>query len=216
MEQFPHLKFVQKITGTPKLPGGPNYNKRTDQNKSNRQEHANNLGLRTKSLSQRWAEHIEFRAESDLPALDTEVIPVFLKVNPSIVTADFDLEKLEVVPNLVLSSSWEMRLPLRWIAILYSNVKASLAATTGIQSHEDVVKIMMAGGDVAMLASELLRNGVSRITELNNGLKNWMEENEYDSIEMMKGSMSQKSVGKPAEFERANYMKALQSYKQTI
>ncbi len=129
---------------------------------------------------------------------------------------DFDLEKLEVVPNLVLSNNWEMRLPLRWIAILYSNIKASLAATSGIQNHEDVVKILMAGGDVAMVASELLRNGIGRITEMNNGLKNWIEENEYDSVDMMKGSMSQKSVGKPAEFERANYMKTLQSYKQTI
>ncbi|MBS3946014.1 MAG: dihydroorotate dehydrogenase-like protein [Melioribacter sp.] len=126
---------------------------------------------------------------------------------------DFDLENLEVVPNLVLSTNWEMRLPLRWIAILYDNLKASLGATSGIHSHEDVIKIMMAGGDVAMMASELLVKGIGRITEILNGMKEWMEKNEYDSISMMKGSMSQKKIDQPAAFERANYMKLLQSWK---
>ncbi|MBN1302609.1 MAG: dihydroorotate dehydrogenase-like protein [Melioribacteraceae bacterium] len=129
---------------------------------------------------------------------------------------DFDLEKLEVVPNLVLSTNWEMRLPLRWIAILYSHVKASLALTSGVHNANDVIKVMMAGGDIAMMASELLMNGIGRIGEILEGVKVWMEENEYDSIEMMKGSMSQKSVGEPAAFERANYMKTLQSYKSLI
>ncbi|NMB82583.1 MAG: dihydroorotate dehydrogenase-like protein [Ignavibacteria bacterium] len=126
---------------------------------------------------------------------------------------DFDLEKLEVVPNLVLSTNWEMRLPLRWIAILFDNVKASLGATSGIHGHEDVIKIMMAGGDVAMMASELLVKGIGRITEVLNGMKEWMDKNEYDSISMMKGSMSQKKIAQPAAFERANYMKLLQSWK---
>lgn len=126
---------------------------------------------------------------------------------------DFDLENLEVVPNLVLSTNWEMRLPLRWIAILYDNVKASLGATSGIHSHEDVIKVMMAGGDAAMMASELLVKGIGRITEILNSMKEWMEKNEYDSIQMMKGSMSQKKIAQPAAFERANYMKLLQSYK---
>lgn len=126
---------------------------------------------------------------------------------------DFDLEKLEVVPNLVLSTNWEMRLPLRWIAILYDNIKASLGATSGIHSQEDVIKVMMAGGDVAMMASELLVKGIGRIAEILNGMKEWMEKNEYDSIQMMKGSMSQKKIAQPAAFERANYMKLLQSYK---
>ncbi|MBZ0184118.1 MAG: dihydroorotate dehydrogenase-like protein [Melioribacteraceae bacterium] len=129
---------------------------------------------------------------------------------------DFDLAKLEVVPNLVLSTNWEMRLPLRWIAILYNNIKASLAATSGIHKTEDVIKVMMAGGDVAMVCSELLMNGVGRINELVTGVEKWMEENDYVSIEQMKGSMSQKSVGEPAAFERANYMKTLQSYKTLI
>ena len=126
---------------------------------------------------------------------------------------DFDLAKLEVVPNLELSTNWEMRLPLRWIAILYGQIKANMAATSGVHTHEDVLKIMMAGGDIAMVCSELLKNGIGRITEMVNGLKTWMEENEYESINQMRGSMSQKSVGEPAAFERANYMKALNTYK---
>lgn len=126
---------------------------------------------------------------------------------------DLDIENLEVVPDLSLSTNWELRLPLRWIAILYGKVKASLAATSGVQNHIDVIKVLMAGGDVAMICSELLRNGVSRITDILENLKKWMEEHEYDSIELMKGSMSQKSVADPAAFARANYMKILNTYK---
>ena len=129
---------------------------------------------------------------------------------------DFDLEKLEVVPNLVLSNTWEMRLPLRWVSILYGNIKASLALTSGVHEAEDVIKVMMAGGDIAQIASELLAKGTDRITELLSGVQKWMEENEYESIQQMKGSMSQKKVGEPAAFERANYMKTLQSYKQLL
>ena len=126
---------------------------------------------------------------------------------------DFDLEKLEVVPNLVLSTNWEMRLPLRWIAILFGQVKASMALTSGVHNHLDVIKSMMAGADVAMIASELLVNGVGRVNDMLEKITQWMEENEYSSIDMMKGSMSQKSVAEPAAFERANYMKMLQSFK---
>ena len=129
---------------------------------------------------------------------------------------DFNLENLEVVPNLVLSTNFEMRLPLRWIAILFGQIKASMALTSGVHNSEDIIKVMMAGGDVAMTCSELLMNGTKRIKELLDGVKSWMEENEYESIEMMKGSMSQKSVAEPAAFERANYMKTLQSYKSLI
>lgn len=126
---------------------------------------------------------------------------------------DFDLDQLEVVPNLVLSTNWEMRLPLRWIAILYGKIKANMALTSGVHSHLDVIKTMMAGGDVAMICSELLVNGVGRVKEILDKMDQWMVENEYDSVTMMKGSMSQKSVAEPAAFERANYMKMLQSYK---
>ncbi len=126
---------------------------------------------------------------------------------------DFDLDKLEVVPNLVLSTNWEMRLPLRWIAILYGQIKASMALTSGVHNHLDVIKSMMAGADVAMVCSELLVNGVGRVGEMLKGMEQWMEEKEYTSVQQMKGSMSQKSVAEPAAFERANYMKMLQSYK---
>lgn len=129
---------------------------------------------------------------------------------------DFDLEKLEVVPNLELSGKWEMRLPLRWIAILYGKVNTSFAATTGIHDHHDVLKVIMAGADIANMCSELLRNGIGRITEILKEIEIWMTEKEYDSIEQMKGSMSQKSVADPSAFERANYMKALNNYKQLI
>lgn len=129
---------------------------------------------------------------------------------------DFDLDNLEVIPNLTLSSKWELRLPLRWIAILYGQLKASMAATSGVHDYEDVVKVIMAGGDVAQMCSELLRHGSGRISQMLEGLTRWMEEKEYESIEQMKGSMSQKKVAEPAAFERANYMKMLQSYKPLV
>lgn len=126
---------------------------------------------------------------------------------------DIDLENLEVFPNLELSNEWELRLPLRWIAILHNNVKASLAATSGISNYTDVLKVMMVGGDVAMMCSELLRHGVKKIGEILKDLEIWMEEKEYDSVSLMKGSMDYSSVKEPAAFERANYMKLLTSYK---
>jgi dihydroorotate dehydrogenase (fumarate) len=127
---------------------------------------------------------------------------------------DFDLENLEVVPSLHLSSSNELRLPLRWIAILYGHVQASMAATTGIHQAQDVLKVLMAGADVAMMCSALLENGVPHLTKVLKDLEQWMEEKEYASIKQMKGSMSQRSVAEPAAFERANYMKALNTWKK--
>jgi dihydroorotate dehydrogenase (fumarate) len=129
---------------------------------------------------------------------------------------DFDLENLEVVPNLLLSTSWEMRLPLRWVAILYGNIKAGLAATSGIHTAEDVIKVVMAGSDIAQICSELLTGGIGRVKEILSGVERWMEEKEYTSLQMMKGSMSQKSIAEPAAFERANYMKLLQSFKTLL
>jgi dihydroorotate dehydrogenase (fumarate) len=126
---------------------------------------------------------------------------------------DFDLEALEVVPNLILSTSNELRMPLRWIAILYGQIKADLALTTGIHTAEDVVKTTMAGASVAMIASLLLAEGINRIPVILADLEKWMTIHEYDSIQQMKGSLSQKSVAEPAAFERANYMKVLNSYK---
>ena len=126
---------------------------------------------------------------------------------------DFDLEELAVTPHLVLSTPWEMRLPLRWIAILYGHVKASMALTTGIHTSDDVVKSVMAGADIANVASVLLERGPGYISELLGGLSQWMEEHEYESVAQMKGALSQRNVTEPAAFERANYMKVLGSWK---
>lgn len=128
---------------------------------------------------------------------------------------DFDLERLEVVPNLRLSNADEMRVPLRWISILYGQIKCSLAASTGVHTSADVLKYLMAGADITMTASALLRHGPKHIGTLVKGLTEWMEENEYESVNQMKGSMSKGKVGDPAQFERANYLKTLQSYRQT-
>lgn len=125
---------------------------------------------------------------------------------------DFDLAEMEVVPNLVLSSSHELRLPLRWIAILFGKIKADFALTSGVHTAEDVIKSIMAGASVAMTASALLKNGPKAASEMLKGVESWMEEHEYASIQQMKGSMSQQAVADPSAFERANYMKVLSSF----
>jgi len=125
---------------------------------------------------------------------------------------DFDLDELTVVPHLVLSTPWEMRLPLRWIAILYGHVNASMALTTGIHATEDIVKAIMAGADVANVASVLLAEGIGKISDLVAGVQQWMEEHEYESVNQMKGALSQRNVADPDAFERANYMKVLGSW----
>jgi len=130
---------------------------------------------------------------------------------------DIDLEKLSVEPRLVLSSSDELRLPLRWIAILRSYFEQSLAATSGLHTAEDVIKLLLAGADVAMTTSGVLKKGPGLISDLLLGLRTWLEEKEYVSVEQMKGSMSQRNCADPAAFERANYVKAIQSYSsQTV
>jgi len=125
---------------------------------------------------------------------------------------DFDLEALEVVPSLNLSDSHDMRLPLRWTAILYGRVAIDLAITSGVHTSIDVLKAMMAGAKVAMMASELLQNGVGRIGQILDEIQRWMMEHEYESIQQMQGSMSQKNCLEPAAYERANYMKELYSF----
>lgn len=126
---------------------------------------------------------------------------------------DFDLENLEVVPHLVLSSSYEMRLPLRWVAILYGQVPVDFAITSGVRNVEDVLKGLMAGAKITMMASELLESGMGRISQILEGMVQWLEEYEYESVSQMQGSMSQQSVAEPAAFERANYMKELGSWR---
>ena len=125
---------------------------------------------------------------------------------------DIDVMKLEVAPHLVLSNPNESRLPLRWIAILFSTVKASLAATTGIHSGQDVARMILAGADVAMMASALLENGPGHVATVLDELRGVMEHHGYESVSQMKGILSLRDCPEPAAFERANYLKALQSY----
>jgi dihydroorotate dehydrogenase (fumarate) len=125
---------------------------------------------------------------------------------------DFDLEALEVVPNLMLSDSQELRLRLHWTALLYNRIRPDLAITGGVHTAEDAVKGVMAGARCTMMTSALLRHGIPYLEKVEEDLLDWMEEHEYESIAQMRGSMSSQSVAEPAAFERANYMKVLSSY----
>jgi len=125
---------------------------------------------------------------------------------------DFDIETLEIRPNLVLSRPEELLLRLHWIAILYGDVRADLAVTGGIHSAEGILKSVMAGAQIAMTTSSLLAKGISHLTTMENDLVHWMEEHEYNSIGQMRGSLSRRSVPDPTAFERGNYIKTLSSY----
>jgi dihydroorotate dehydrogenase (fumarate) len=125
---------------------------------------------------------------------------------------DLDLENLEVVPNLVLSNSDELRLPLRWIAILYGKIKADFALTSGVHTPEDAIKALMAGANVAMSTSAILKRGTNAIQQILSGMEEWMIAHEYESVKQMRGSMSQGAIAEPSAFERANYMKVLNSF----
>ncbi len=129
---------------------------------------------------------------------------------------DLDCEALEVIPNLNLSTSHDLRLPLRWIAILYGRLQADFALTSGVHSAPDVLKGIMAGATATMMAPELLGQGIDRLITIAADLRQWMEEHEYDNVASMRGSMSQRSVADPAAFERANYMKALNSLDRVL
>ncbi len=126
---------------------------------------------------------------------------------------DMDLETLEVRPNVNLSTPQAMRLPLRWIAILYDRVKADLAGTGGIHHAHDVLKMLLAGADVTMLCSVIFRKGIEYLREIETGVCEWMEEHDYQSVHQLQGSMSQKYCSDPTAFERAQYMRAVISYK---
>jgi dihydroorotate dehydrogenase (fumarate) len=126
---------------------------------------------------------------------------------------DIDLDTLEVQPHILLSTPQDLRLPLRWVAILHGRIKADLAATGGVHQAPDVIKLLMAGANVTMLCSALLKHGVEHVKTVERELLAWMTEKEYVSVKQMQGSMSQKKVENPTAFERAQYMKALISYK---
>ncbi|MBI5869297.1 MAG: dihydroorotate dehydrogenase-like protein [candidate division Zixibacteria bacterium] len=124
---------------------------------------------------------------------------------------DIDLDQLEVVPNVLLSRPQALRLPLRWVAILYGRILASLAATSGIHEAADVIKMLMAGANVTMMCAALLRNGIDHLRTVQADMRSWMEAHEYESVRQMQGSMSHAHCEDPAAFERVQYMKALQS-----
>jgi dihydroorotate dehydrogenase (fumarate) len=169
---------------------------------------------------------------------ETVTIPVAVKMNPffssianmakrfeeagadglvlfnRFIQPDFDLEELEVVPNLTLSSANEIRLPLRWIAILHGKLTCSLAASRGVHSAQEVVKYLLAGADIVCTTSALLKQGIPYLGRMLTDLSEWMEQHEYVSVEQMKGAMSQKSVSDPAAFERANYVKTIEHFKR--
>lgn len=126
---------------------------------------------------------------------------------------DIDLENLEVVPNVILSSPQSMRLPLRWVAILYGKVKADLAASSGIHTSEDVIKMVMVGAKITQMFGALHKYGIGHIRKILRDIKTWMIDHEYESLDQMRGSMSHRSVSNPSAFERANYMRALRSVK---
>jgi dihydroorotate dehydrogenase (fumarate) len=126
---------------------------------------------------------------------------------------DFDLEKLDVVPNLELSTPLEIRLPLLWIAVLHGRLRTSLAATSGVHAPAEVVKYLLAGADAVMTTSALLRHGPTHLRTLVDGLAGWMERHRYESVTQMRGAMSQQNVADPEAFERANYVRILQSWR---
>ena len=122
---------------------------------------------------------------------------------------DSDLDAREVTPTINLSAPGEMRLPLRWIAMLHGRIRASLAATNGIHRGTDALKMLMAGADVTMLCSVLLRHGIGQLPVIEREMREWMEAHECESVEQIKGSLSQKNCPDPSAFERAQYMRAI-------
>ncbi|MFL7840468.1 MAG: dihydroorotate dehydrogenase-like protein [Candidatus Promineifilaceae bacterium] len=129
---------------------------------------------------------------------------------------DLDLENLEVTPHLVLSTSEAMRLPMRWIAILYGRLNADFALTSGAHTADDALKAVAAGASVVQMAAELLKNGAGRIGEVLAEMSDWLYEHEYESLDVLKGSLSQINVSFPAAFERANYLEIVRSYSPTF
>jgi len=129
---------------------------------------------------------------------------------------DLDIEELEVVPKLVLSNSNDLLLPMRWIAIMYGRVDTQFALTSGVHNVEDIAKSIMAGSNAVMTASEMVQNGIKAAEKMTADFADWMDAHEYESVDQMRGSLSQKAVEFPAAFERANYMKALTSFDNQI
>ena len=126
---------------------------------------------------------------------------------------DIDIEELEAAPRLELSNSTELRLRLRWAAILHGHIKADLAIGGGVHTVEDIIKAIMSGANVVQVVSSLLKYGPSHIGSLISGLRHWLEDHEYESVDQMRGSMSLRNSPDPSAFERANYLRVLQLWK---
>ena len=129
---------------------------------------------------------------------------------------DIDLEELEIRPNVLLSTPQALRLPLTWIGILYGRVQAFLAGTSGVHDPQDVVKLVLVGASATMMCSALLRNGINHLRYVENGVVEWMEKHEYESVQQMQGSMSQLRCPDPGAFERAQYMRAVKSLQHVM
>jgi dihydroorotate dehydrogenase (fumarate) len=129
---------------------------------------------------------------------------------------DIDLEELEIVPNVLLSTPQALRLPLTWIGILHGRIQASMAATSGVHSAEDVIKLLMVGADVTMMCSALLRYGIGHLRHVEQGVQEWMQVHEYESVQQMQGSMSQLHCPDPGAFERAQYMRAVKGLQHVL
>ncbi len=125
---------------------------------------------------------------------------------------DIDLETLDVTPNVILSAPQALRLPLTWIGLLYGRVTCDLAATSGVHTGLDAAKLILAGANITMTASALLRHGIDHLRTMEAELRGWMESHEYESVEQMRGSVSQMNAADPSAFERAQYIRALQSW----
>ncbi len=186
-------------------------------------------GVAAESVEARYAELTQAVKESISIPLSVKIGPFFTSM-PGLVSRlakagadglvlfnrylepDIDLESLQVAPNLVLSSRHELRLALRWIAIVRDYTKISLAATGGVHFADDVIKALLAGADVVQMATALLRYGPPYLGKLKEEIERWLEEHEYTSVQQMKGSLSRGNSPDPSAFERANYMKALTSF----
>jgi dihydroorotate dehydrogenase (fumarate) len=129
---------------------------------------------------------------------------------------DINLETLEIEPKVLLSTPQALRLPLTWIGILYGQIRASLAGTSGVHGAEDAVKLILVGADVTELCSTLLRNGVSHLRYIEQGIADWMEKHEYESVQQMKGSMSQLRCADPSAFERSQYMRGVSNVRHVM
>lgn len=125
---------------------------------------------------------------------------------------DIDLTKLALAPNLDLSTATEIRLPLLWIGVLSGRLQASLAASTGVDGPDEVIKYLLAGADVVMTTSALLKHGPAHVRTLLDGLRNWLETRDLASLDRLRGSMSQSNIADKTAFARANYIRVLQGY----